>query len=213
MVERDLRLVELTGGRYHAANVSTAAALERIADAKARGLRVTCDTAPHYFALNENAVGDYRTFAKVSPPLRSEDDRRAVAAAVADGTDRLHRQRPQPARPGLQAPAVRTGGLRHRRPGDPAAAVPRAGAQGRDRAARPARLPDLPAGGDLRPHGRAPGRGRGGRPGAVRPGAPRAHRVRRLPQQVEELALRRPSGPGPGAAHRRRRRTIFQADA
>ena len=86
MVERDLRLVELTGGRYHAAHISTQAAIERIADAKARGLRVTCDTAPHYFTLNENAVGDYRTFAKVSPPLRSEDDRRAVAAAVADGT-------------------------------------------------------------------------------------------------------------------------------
>jgi dihydroorotase len=86
MVERDLRLVELTGGRYHAANVSTQAALARIADAKARGLKVTCDTAPHYFTLNENAVGDYRTFAKVAPPLRSEDDRRAVAEAVADGT-------------------------------------------------------------------------------------------------------------------------------
>ncbi len=86
MVERDLRLVELTGGRYHAANVSTAAAIQAIAAAKARGLRVTCDTAPHYFTLNENAVGDYRTFAKVAPPLRSEDDRRAVAAALADGT-------------------------------------------------------------------------------------------------------------------------------
>ena len=86
MVERDLRLVELTGGRYHAANISTQAAIARLADAKARGLRVTCDTAPHYFTLNENAVGDYRTFAKVSPPLRSEDDRRAVAEAVADGT-------------------------------------------------------------------------------------------------------------------------------
>jgi dihydroorotase len=86
MVERDLRLVELTGGRYHAANISTAAALQCIADAKARGLKVTCDTAPHYFTLNENAVGDYRTFAKVAPPLRSEDDRRAVAEALADGT-------------------------------------------------------------------------------------------------------------------------------
>jgi dihydroorotase len=86
MVERDLRLVELTGGRYHAANISTRAALDRIAEAKARGLRVTCDTAPHYFTLNENAVGDYRTFAKVFPPLRSEGDREAVAQAVADGT-------------------------------------------------------------------------------------------------------------------------------
>ena len=47
---------------------------------------MTCDTAPHYFALNETAVGDYRTFAKVSPPLRSEDDRRAVVDGLADGT-------------------------------------------------------------------------------------------------------------------------------
>ncbi|MDX1423252.1 MAG: dihydroorotase [Kiloniellales bacterium] len=86
MGERAQRLVELTGGRYHAANVSTGAALARIAEAKARGLRVTCDTAPHYFTLNENAVGDYRTFAKVFPPLRSEADRAAVAAALADGT-------------------------------------------------------------------------------------------------------------------------------
>ncbi len=86
MVERDLRLVELTGGRYHVANVSTAAAVEVIRAAKLRGLRVTCDTAPHYFTLNENAVGDYRTFAKVSPPLRGEDDRQAVAEAVVDGT-------------------------------------------------------------------------------------------------------------------------------
>ena len=85
MIERDLRLVEMTGGRYHAAQVSTAAAVEAIAAAKARGLPVTCDTAPHYFTLNENAVGDYRTFAKVFPPLRSEDDRRAVAEAVAGG--------------------------------------------------------------------------------------------------------------------------------
>ena len=86
MVERDLRLVELTGGRYHAANLSTAAALAALRQAKARGLPVTCDTAPHYFTLNENAVGDYRTFAKVSPPLRSEADRQAVAEALADGT-------------------------------------------------------------------------------------------------------------------------------
>jgi dihydroorotase len=86
MIERDLRLVEITGARYHAAHVSTAAAIEAIRQAKSRGLRVTCDTAPHYFALNETAVGDYRTFAKVSPPLRGEDDRRAVVAGLADGT-------------------------------------------------------------------------------------------------------------------------------
>jgi dihydroorotase len=86
MVERDLRLCEITGGRLHIAHVSTEAAIEAIRQAKRRGLPVTCDTAPHYFALNETAVGDYRTFAKVSPPLRSEWDRRAVIAGLKDGT-------------------------------------------------------------------------------------------------------------------------------
>jgi dihydroorotase len=86
MIERDLRLVEITGARYHAAHVSTGEAIDAIRRAKKRGLRVTCDTAPPYFALNETAVGDYRTFAKVSPPLRSEDERRAVVAGLRDGT-------------------------------------------------------------------------------------------------------------------------------
>lgn len=86
MVERDLRLMEVTGARLHFAHVSTGAAIEAIRQAKSRGLPVSCDTAPHYFALNENEVGEYRTFAKVSPPLRSEDDRRAVVAGLADGT-------------------------------------------------------------------------------------------------------------------------------
>jgi dihydroorotase len=86
MVERDLRLCEITGGRLHIAHVSTEAAIAAIRQAKARGLPVTCDTAPHYFALNETAVGDYRTFAKLSPPLRGEWDRRAVIAGLKDGT-------------------------------------------------------------------------------------------------------------------------------
>jgi len=86
MLERDLRLVELTGGRYHAAHITTKASVDAIRRAKDQGLRVTCDTAPHYFILNEHAVGDYRTFAKVSPPLRTEEDRQAIQDAVADGT-------------------------------------------------------------------------------------------------------------------------------
>lgn len=86
MIERDLRLVELTGARWHAAHVSTEAGVEAIRRAKERGLPVTCDTAPPYFALNETAIGDYRTFAKLSPPLRSESDRRAVVEGLADGT-------------------------------------------------------------------------------------------------------------------------------
>ena len=86
MIERDLRLLELSGGRLHFAHVSTGESVDLIRRAKARGLRVTCDTAPHYFALTETDVGDYRTFAKVSPPLRGEMDRRAIVEGLADGT-------------------------------------------------------------------------------------------------------------------------------
>jgi dihydroorotase len=86
LVERDLRLVAITGARYHVAHVSTEAAIDAIRRAKVDGLPVTCDTAPPYFALNETAIGDYRTFAKLSPPLRSERDRQAVVAGLADGT-------------------------------------------------------------------------------------------------------------------------------
>jgi dihydroorotase len=86
MVERDLRLVEMTGGRYHAACISTEASIKAIRQAKDRGLPVTCSAAAHHFALNELAVGEYRTFTKVSPPLRSEADRLAVVAGLEDGT-------------------------------------------------------------------------------------------------------------------------------
>ena len=86
LLERDMRLVAMTGGRYHAAHVSTADGIEVIRKAKAQGLNVTCETAPPYFALNEFAVQDYRTFAKLSPPLRLESDRQAVIAGLIDGT-------------------------------------------------------------------------------------------------------------------------------
>lgn len=85
LLERDIRLVAMTGGRYHAAHISTSDSVEIITKAKARGLNVTCDTAPPYFALNEVAVGDYRTFAKLSPPLRSEDDRQAIVEGLVSG--------------------------------------------------------------------------------------------------------------------------------
>ena len=109
MVERDLRLLELTGGRLHFAHVSTAAAIAAIRRAKARGLRVTCDTAPHYLALNELEVEGYRTFAKVSPPLRAEADRLRRRRRAQGRHHRRHRQRPLPAGPGQQAAAVRPG--------------------------------------------------------------------------------------------------------
>ncbi|UYN97891.1 MAG: dihydroorotase [Enhydrobacter sp.] len=85
MVERDIRLLEMTGGRLHLTKISTAESVEAIAGAKARGLRITCDTAPPYFALNDLAVGDYRTFGKLVPPLRSEKDRVAVVEGLKSG--------------------------------------------------------------------------------------------------------------------------------
>ena len=86
LVSRDIRLAALTGGAVHFAHVSTADALALIRRAKDDGLHVTCDTAPPYFDLNETAIGDFRTYAKLSPPLRPEADRVAVCAALADGT-------------------------------------------------------------------------------------------------------------------------------
>jgi dihydroorotase len=86
LLERDIRLVELTGARYHAAQVSCAASLEVIRRAKAQGLPVSCGVSVNHLVLNENDVGAYRTFFKLSPPLRSEDDRRALVAGVDDGT-------------------------------------------------------------------------------------------------------------------------------
>lgn len=86
MLERDLRLVELTGARYHAAQISCRTSLEVMRTAKARGLPVTCGVSIHHLTLNENDIGAYRTFFKLSPPLRSEDDRRALVEGVADGT-------------------------------------------------------------------------------------------------------------------------------
>jgi len=86
IVERDIRLVEITGGRYHVAHISTAAAVDAVRRAKARGLPVTCEAAPHHFALDETAVGDYRTFAKMAPPLRDAASRAAVVEGLRDGT-------------------------------------------------------------------------------------------------------------------------------
>jgi dihydroorotase len=85
MLERDLRLAELTGGRYHAGQISCRAALDIIRAAKAKGLPVTCGVSINHLTLNENDIGPYRTFFKMNPPLRSEDDRRAMVEGVASG--------------------------------------------------------------------------------------------------------------------------------
>ena len=85
VLERDVRLVEMTGGRYHAATVSCGASLEVIRAAKARGLPVTCGVSINHLTLNENDIGSYRTFLKVRPPLRREEDRVAMVRGVAAG--------------------------------------------------------------------------------------------------------------------------------
>jgi dihydroorotase len=85
MVERDIRLVELTGARYHFGQISTKAALDAITEAKKRGLPITCGVAAHHLLLNELDVGAYYTYRKVKPPLRSEADRAAMVEGVASG--------------------------------------------------------------------------------------------------------------------------------
>jgi dihydroorotase len=92
IVERDIRLLRAIErsdhGRphLHVQHVSTAKALNAIREAKQQGLHVTCEAAPHHFTLTDEAIGDYDTNAKMNPPLRAEADRRAVIAALLDGT-------------------------------------------------------------------------------------------------------------------------------
>lgn len=88
MVARDLLLAELAGARLHVMHVSTASAVRLIRDAKARGVRVTAEAAPHHLALTDEAVAEsgYDPRTKMAPPLRSESDRRALVEGLADGT-------------------------------------------------------------------------------------------------------------------------------
>src|SRR6266511_509223 len=85
MLERDMRLVALTGGRYHAASLSSIESLEILKRARDAGLYVSASVSINHVALNENDIGPYRTFLKLSPPLLTEEDRLALVAAVASG--------------------------------------------------------------------------------------------------------------------------------
>jgi dihydroorotase len=86
MVMRDIALSELTGGALHIAHVSTAEAVHVIRQAKARGARVTAETAPHYFVLTDEVLKDYDTNTKMYPPLRTRRDNDAIREGLADGT-------------------------------------------------------------------------------------------------------------------------------
>jgi dihydroorotase len=85
MLERDIRLVRLTGARYHAAMISCADSVEIVRRAKQDGLPVTCGVSVNNLVLNENDIGHYRTFCRLSPPLRDEADRHAMVRALDEG--------------------------------------------------------------------------------------------------------------------------------
>lgn len=85
VLERDMRLVKLTGGRYHAASLTCIDSLDILKRAKDDGLNVSASVSINHLTLNENDIGPYRTFLKLSPPLRTEQDRTALVAAVASG--------------------------------------------------------------------------------------------------------------------------------
>ncbi|MDS7596839.1 dihydroorotase [Agrobacterium tumefaciens] len=85
-LERDLRIAGLTRALYHAAKISVPESAEAIRLARSRGVKATCGISINHLTLNENDIGEYRTFFKLSPPLRSEDDRKAMVEALKDGT-------------------------------------------------------------------------------------------------------------------------------
>jgi dihydroorotase len=85
LLERDIRLVALSGGRYHAASITCAESLDELRRAKEAGLFVTASASINHVTLNENDIGPYRTFLKVTPPLRAEDDRKALVEGLASG--------------------------------------------------------------------------------------------------------------------------------
>ncbi|QPC87624.1 dihydroorotase [Mesorhizobium sp. NBSH29] len=85
-LERDLALARLTGGNYHAAKISTALSAAAVARAKNDGATVSAGISINHLSLNENDVGEYRTFFRLSPPLRAEEDRLAMIEALRDGT-------------------------------------------------------------------------------------------------------------------------------
>jgi dihydroorotase len=85
-LERDLRIAALTRAKYHAAQISVPESVEAIQVARKRGARVTCAISINHLSLNENDIGEYRSFFKLYPPLRSEDDRMGMVQAIADGS-------------------------------------------------------------------------------------------------------------------------------
>jgi dihydroorotase len=149
MLERDLALAELTGGRLLVDQLTTADALETLARGKRRGVNLAATASINHLSFNELDIGDYRTFLKLDPPLRGEDDRQALIDAVASGLVDIIVSAHAPRAGGGQAAAVRRGGA-----GGGGARDVRAGVAGAaSRGARALAGPD--PGGDLRARGAA----------------------------------------------------------
>ncbi len=86
LIQRDIQLLKSFGGKYHVSHISTKDAVNCIKNAKREGLRITCDTSPNYFILNDKSLMDYDTRFKLSPPLRDEENRLAIIEGIKDGT-------------------------------------------------------------------------------------------------------------------------------
>ena len=206
MLERDMRLVALTGGRYHAASLSCIESLEILKRARDAGLAVSASVSINHVTLNENDIGPYRTFLKLSPPLRTEDDRLALVAARRLRPDRRHHVRPQSAGRRGQAAAVRGSRLRRDRACRPCCRRRLRLIHNGDMdfktliramSTRPAELLGLP-GGTLRA-------GRAGRRDRDRCRHALGARSRRSQIAMQEHAVRRSALLGPRGAHHRRR--------
>jgi dihydroorotase len=86
MIARDIMLTEFTGGKFHVCHISSRGGIELVRQAKAKGLKVSCEVTPHHFTLTDQVVESYDTNTKMNPPLRSDDDRRAIIDGLKDGT-------------------------------------------------------------------------------------------------------------------------------
>ena len=205
MLERDMRLVALTEGRYHAASITCPESLDVLRRAKDAGLAVTASASINHLALNEIDVGQYRTFFKMSPPLRAEHDRQALVAAVEEGLIDVVMSDHNP-----QDVEVKRLPFAEAAPGAigietmlPAGLA--SGAQRRDQAEDAAQGAVEPACRTARPAGRhAPPR-RAGRHRGDRSGRALDPRPRRSQIEVPQHPVRRGADAGPRRAHHRRR--------
>ena len=172
MVHRDIELSRLTGARIHILHLSTAGSVELVRRAKADGLPVTAEAAPHHISLTDEQLRGYDPVFKVNPPLRTKADIEAIVGGLARRHDRRHRHRPRPAPGRPQGAPARRGAARDGRTGDRARRVPADPHRRRDVAGRRRGGVHVEAGGDRRALGRPrrADRGRGtGEPRRVRP--------------------------------------------